>query len=134
MSHVTRGILWLSPSCAVSPGRTQSCPLVATWPEGRGSADPCVPRRPRQTQAPSHSYPAEREETQTDGHRIRYVSDRRGHEEHHSDATGENGRSFGDVPTLPEACPWQEGVRSRSQRRLKRVLLQRHNQVQFRSS
>lgn len=50
----------------VSPGRTQSCPLVATWPEGRGSADPCVPRRPRQTQAPSHSYPADREETDID--------------------------------------------------------------------
>lgn len=53
------------PSCVVSPGRARSCPLVATWPEGRGSADPCVPRRPRQTQAPSHSYPAERKETHT---------------------------------------------------------------------
>lgn len=52
-------------SPVVSPGRTQSCPPVATWPKGRGSVDPGARRKPRQTQAPSHSYPAEREETHT---------------------------------------------------------------------
>lgn len=39
---------------------------MATWPEGRGSADPGDLRRPRQTPAPSRSDPAERQKDERD--------------------------------------------------------------------
>lgn len=101
--QTTGALQYIRQSSKLSPGRTQSCPLVVTWPEGRGSADPCGPRRPRQKQAPSHSYPAEGKETNTES------------ENEILDVMDDSCCRLKDAPTLPEACPRQEGVRWGSQ-------------------
>lgn len=103
-------ILW----SVISPGHILSCPLVATWPEGKGLTSPCAPHRPRQMQAPSHSFPAKRKKN-THTHGVRYRCDR---------ATW-GVRFRGNSQTSPEACPRQEGVRSRSQSQFKWNLQQR---------